>query len=263
MSMTDIRSDIQTLLPTGYFSAVLTSTKLLALINEAQRWVCRGTWINPEGRRQNYNFDWLKRECTLSTVDEHQRYALPAGDTDDAGGVRVWRFKEEISTELLDYQSHRRPLTRTYKEAIENDPTFADTSATGCPRAYVIDHNNIWLYPKPDHGHNNDVAWTINMEYYGYLPDLSDADPSNYLTAQCPEILKCKGLAGAYEVGHDYDSVGYWASKASELLIELVNEDMSAVNSGIETGMVPILGNALGYCPTGNPVIHTTGGYAD
>lgn len=261
-TMIDIRTDVQALLPSGYFSSVLTDAKLLALINTAQKWVCRGTWINPEGRRCTYNFDWLERECTQSTVDEQQRYALPAGDTDDAGGVCVWRYKEEISVELIDYQSYRRPLTRAFKEDIENDPTFADTADVGRPEAYAIDHSNIWLYPKPDHGRNNDTAWTINMEYFGYLPDLTVAAPSNYLTAECPEILKCKALSLAYQVGHDYDASEYWNAKAAELLIELVNQDSSAVHSGIETGMIPITHQAPGYCPSGSPHIETAGGYA-
>lgn len=261
MSMTDIRTEIQVLLPTGYFSDILTDAKLLALINTAQRWVCRGTFINPEGRRCNHNFDWLKRECNQSTVDEQHRYALPAGNTDDAGGQRVWRFKEEITTELIDYDSNRVPLTRSYKQVIENDPAFSDISDVGRPISYVVDHSNLWLYPKPDHGKNNDEAWTINMEYFGYLPDLTDAAPSNYLTANCPEILAAKAMALAYEVGHDYESVGYWANKASELLVAMVNEDTSAVHSGIEVGMAPALGNALGYCPSNTPVIHTEPGY--
>lgn len=263
MSMTDIRSDIQALLPSGYFANVLTDAKLLALINAAQRWVCRGTYINNEGRRVNHNFSWLTRECTQSTTDEQQRYSLPDGTLQDAGGQWIWRFKNEISAELIDYQSHRVPLVRTFKGQVENDPRFVDSADVGKPRAYVVDQQQLWLYPKPDHGLNNNSPWTINLEYYGYLPDLSVSEPSNYLTAHCPEILTREGLGAAYEVGHDYDNANYWHNKAQELLIELINEDVAGTHSGIETGLRPTLANAAGYGSAAGAEITTSGGYAD
>ena len=251
MSLTTILSNVDTRLPTGYFSSTLTTTQKKSFVNEAQRWVCRA-----------HNFDFLKRECTQDTVDGSRRYALPDGTDTDFYSAAVWRFKEEISVELIDSDSEAIQLVRGHKEFIENIKANYDRSETGEPAQYAIDQFNIWLYPIPDHSKNDDTAWQINLEYYGYLPDLSDTNTDNFLTAHCPEVLEYKTLALCFEVGQDYSDASYWEQKAFMALKELADEDFSAVHGGIETGTVPTSGNQVGAWENRAKVV-TSGGYVD
>src|SRR5512133_1535390 len=128
-TLTEMQTWITDRLPTGYFSTTLTTTKLTGLINEVQREVCR-----------KHNFQWMKRECTQSTVDGQYRYDLPDGASTDVNAVKVWRMKQDISTELIKYDSTRQPLTRVLKSDLENDGAFSDTSDEGTPTHYCIDH---------------------------------------------------------------------------------------------------------------------------
>jgi len=251
MTLSAIQTDISNRLPNGYFSSIITMAELTALINDAQRWVCR-----------SHNFHWMARECTQSTTDGQQRYDLPDGTHADGNGVTVWRYKQDRSVELIDHNSYRVPLTRGYKRDIENMLDYADTSDSGTPEMYAIDHEDLWLYPAPDHSDNSDEAWTINLEYYGYLPDLSDSNTSNFLTSHCPELLVYKALALAYQIGQDYDKAQYWEIKAEELRLQLQREDFAAVHGGIETGSQPTTPNAFGNYPSITQV-QTTGGYVD
>jgi hypothetical protein len=250
-ALATIRTWITNRLPTGYFGTILTSTELTNLINEAQKEVCRV-----------HNFAWMKRETTQSTVNGQQRYDLPDGATDDGNGVRVWRFKQDISCELVDHDGQRVPLTCALKNDLENDGSFADTSDSGIPSHYTIDSFDLWLFLPPDHGDNNNEAWTINLEYFGYLPELSESLTTNFLTDHCDDLLKFGGLALAFELGHDHDEADYWRDKFKEVLGELIEEDLNSVHGPIETGLTPLTKDALGAGGQ-RADVETMGGYVD
>lgn len=181
--LSQIRTAVQGNWPSNYHSATLTDTKTDEFINAVQRWICQGTIITPDFRMVNHSFDWMKREVTAYTVDSQQRYNLPAATS------LVWRYKEEISCELVNSENSRILLTRELKRNIEVRPDYVGTADIGTPSRYAIDQGAIWLYPIPDHTQNSGSAWTINFEYYGYLPDLSGNTDTNELTNNYPEIL--------------------------------------------------------------------------
>lgn len=249
--LSDIRTAVQSNWPTNYHSTFLTDTKTDEYINTTQRWVCRGTLILPNiVPIMNYNFSWMKTEVTASTVDSQRRYALPDGSSTPL------KFKSEISCELKDSDSNRIPLTRKLKNDIENDPRFYDTTDTGTPDTYCIDDFDIWLYPLPDHSQNSSTAWTINLEYYGYLADLSGDTDTNTLTNDYPLILEYGATEMGFRYGQDFEQADYWKNLKQELFLEMVRADQQLELTGLEEGLVPRAG-----CGTGEADPGTSGYY--
>jgi hypothetical protein len=194
----------------------------------------------PRGQVLSHNFTWLKREVEASTVDEQRRYALP-----DGGGTPL-RFKAEISCEMKDVNNYAQQLTHKLKRDIENDPTYKDTTDAGTPKVYCIDDFDLWLYPLPDHSMNSDTAWTLNLEYYGYLASLSGDTDSNYLTDNFPEVLEYGATELGYRHGLDSQQADFWSDKKVDLLIGMIKEDQQVEFAGLESGMQPRAGFGLG-----------------
>jgi len=245
-TLLEIRTNVQANLPSGYHSSGLTDSKIDEFINTTQRWVCRGTIFMPNGQLVSHNFSWLKREIEGSTTDGQRRYALPDGT--ESG---IWRFRCEQSCELIDSDGNRRPLKRRLKRDIENDRYYLDTTDTGEPKEYCIDDFDLWFYPLPDHSRNDNQAWTINLEYYGYLPDLSDDDDTNALTNGYPEVLEYGATEMAFRYGMDEEQAEYWKVKKVEVFIEMLKVDQALDFSGLEDSIQPYLGQSLGYTQPG------------
>jgi len=238
-TLAQIRADVQANWPTGYHSDDLDSDKIDEYINNDQRWICRGSLFLPD-KHIIHNFSWLKRETTADTVDEQRRYELPDGSGS------IWKFKVEKSCELINSESYRVPLKRMLKQDIENDSRFKDTTGKGAPSVYCIDDGDLWLYLLPDHSSNSDSAWTINLEYYGYLPVLSDSNTTNTITNDYPEVLEYGATEQGYRFGMDEEQAEYWKAKKIEIFLEMLKVDQALQLSGLETGMQPIAGVALG-----------------
>lgn len=245
-SLTDILANIADNLPSGYHSATLTTAKLTALINERMRSVC-----------SKYNFWWMVKECTQSTVDQQQRYDLPDGTDSDVNGEVVWEYKQDINVDLIDYQNHRIPLTRAIKGDIENDARFSDTVDKGIPSVYCENQDDIWLFPKPYHAHNSATAFTINIEYYGYPPSLSSTNTSNTFSQRYPKALEYGVTADAYRIGQDLDMSEYYETKFNDEIAEMVSADLEREFGGIEQGLTPVTGSSV------TNRIQTVGGYFD
>jgi len=238
MALADIRSDVQANWPSGYHSAVLDDDKTDEYINAIQREVCRA-----------HNFTWMEQEVTQDTTDEQRRYALPtAGDSSwtEVGSGTVFKYKDEISCELIDYNSYRKELKKLFKKSIEEKKLFKDTAAKGTPTHYCIRAGYIELWKLPDHDSNNDTAFTINFEFYGYLADLSDSNTSNEITSQYPLILEYGATAKGYRYGLDIEMAEYYEGLAGKIFAEMVAEDNSRKFSSIEEGMRPARGQSVG-----------------
>jgi len=208
-------------------------------INRAVRWACRGRVITPAGLI-SHNFSFLINEVQCSTVDEQRKYDLPDGTTST-----IWKFRKDKNVELVDASSYRVPLTKFLKKDIEDDSDFAYLLDKGAPTHYCIEQSKLWLYPLPDHSANEDTAWTVNMEYYGYLPELSEDTDTNIFTVQHPELIEWKATALGMEWAKD-EQVAYYDSKAKERLLEIITDDQEIDLGGIERGMEPSEDSQLG-----------------
>lgn len=240
MTLSELRTQVQANWPDGFHSGKLTTAKINTFINDAQKWVCRGSVLLPGGVL-NHNFSFLVTETEADTVDSQRRYDLPSS------GTGILAFKADLNIELIDSEGYRRPLIKQHKKNIEDKTQFANTAGTGVPGYFCIEQGDIWLYPLPDHSYNAGNAFTINMEYYGYLTDLSGDDDENTLTEDNPEILIWKATAAGFRFGFDIDQAEYWENKSKERLIEMIYEDQDKTLSAIEEGMTPDDDQSLNY----------------
>jgi len=237
--LSDIRTVVQANWPANYHSTFLTNSKTDSFINQIVRWVCKGSLITPDAKFINHSFRWMKRETTASTVDSQQRYLLPAASS------TIWRYKEEISCELIDADNERIPLTRRLKREIEMDTRYSLSTETGIPKEYSIDHGYIWLYPIPDHSLNSSTAWTINFEYYGYPPALSADSDTNQITNFYPEVLEYGATELGFRYGQDYEQAQYYEQEKIKEFLAMLREDQKSVLANLESGLRPVSGSNL------------------
>jgi len=209
-------------------------------INRAVRWACEGQVIGAGRLLISHDFSFLKNEVQAATIDEQRKYDLPDGSIST-----VWEFRKDRNVELIDVSNYRRPLTKLHKTDIEDDPDFAYLLDKGIPSHFCIEQSKLWLFPLPDHSFNEDTAWTINMEYYGYLSELSADADTNIFTLKFPDLLEWKATALGMEWSKD-EQVAYFDNKAGEKLMRMITNDQAIDLGGIERGMVPSDGAQLG-----------------
>jgi len=194
-------------------------------INDAKRVICR-----------THNFAFMETEITASTVDEQQAYSLP-------DGTNALRFKSEISCELINADACRVPLIKKNKQDLEDMRRYRDTEGYGTPRYYAIQYGQIHLFPAPDHGANNDTAWTLNLEYYGYLDDLSEDTDTDDLIDGFPEVVEALATARGFRFSHEYDKAAQWKADAMAMIFDMVKEDVVMKYGTLEEGMEPRAGS--------------------
>jgi len=216
----------------------LTDAMFNRWINSAQRWVCEGSLVSG-GILIEHNFSFLVAETQADTTDKQRRYALPtAADS-------ILAFKADKNIELINHLSYRHPLIKVLKKDIEDNPKFRNLAGKGVPSHFCIEQSDIWLYPLPSHASNNNTAFTINMEYYGYLTDLSADGDTNVLTISYPEVLEFKATALGFLWIKD-EQVSLYDGLAKEKLAEMITVDQTKKIIGLERGMRPLLGQQLG-----------------
>lgn len=220
-------------------------------INDAQRRVCRA-----------HNFAFMEAHVTRDTSDETRAYSLPtAGDSDwteiDSG--TVLRYRAEINCELINSDSYRVPLTKKYKQDIEDDPRYRDTEGYGTPKCYSMQNGKLHLEPPPNHSSNSDEAWTIDFEYYGFLADLSSDSDNNDLTNNYPDVVEAFATSCAFRYVLEFDTGKAWERDGIDLVNEMVIEDNRNKHGNIEVGMQPRRGSGMypnqrkGYITSDDP----------
>lgn len=185
-------------------------------INDAQRRICR-----------SYNFVFMESEVNTTLVVAQQAYSIPDGSGTDL------RYKTDISLELIDSDNSRIGLKRIFKQDAEYRQEFKDTTETGTPRNYAIQKGQIYLFPKPD------KAITMNLEYYGFLDDLSADTDTNDLISLHPEAVEVIATSLGFRYVFEEERANYWENKGINLISEMVKEDCEKQYGSIEDGMSP------------------------
>ena len=237
--LSTIVTQAQSNFPSGFHADDLTTTVLTRYANDLQRGLCRA-----------YNFAFMKQEVTRSTADETQKYTLPT-----AGGsawtrvlerhAAVLRFKRDISLELINSQSYRVPLTKLHKQLLEDKKVLAKETGTGIPQYYDVDQDRIWLYRIPKHSYNANTAWTMNLEFFGYLADLASGG-NNVLTDEHPLVLEYGITAKGFAWAKDWPASEKWRRWAQDIFAAMLNEDADLQLSGIEEGFFPDPAQSIG-----------------
>jgi hypothetical protein len=148
-------------------------------INERQKQICR-----------SFDFSFLFQTFpAITTVDGTASYALPTGFKDDAHVY--WVDSDGQNQHLLMVD---RPT------AWEKYGTTATDK--GEPAAWSMEATTLTIWPTPD------AAYTIKVDGFGYLTDLSADADHNVLTDEWPELLIAGALADCYaEVSLTEDSL--------------------------------------------------------
>ena len=185
-------------------------------VNDAQRRICRA-----------HNFSFMESEADTTLVVDQRNYALPTGSGSDL------RFKAEISLEIISAGNDRLRLKRIFKQDAERKGEFVSTTKSGTPRKYAIQKGQIYLYPLPG------TALSMNLEYYGYLDDLSADTDTNDLVDDYPDMVEYLATSSALRYALEEERADYWESKATALMKEMIAEDDSNKYGNIEEGMEP------------------------
>jgi hypothetical protein len=173
----------------------------------------------------------MESDADTTLVVDQRNYTLP-----DASGSDL-RFKSEISLEIIDSNSKRVKLKRIFKQDAERRTEFSDTTESGTPRTYSIQKGQIYLFPMPD------TALTMNLEYYGFLDDLSADTDTNDLIDDYPDAVEFLATSNALRYVHEEERADYWESKAMALVQEMIKEDNQNKYGNIEEGMEPEAGS--------------------
>jgi len=256
MAFSDIQSEVNANVETSQhtqWSATLTKR----WINRALRWICEGQIVLPDTRMTlgirtySHDFAWLLNEVTADTGDEQRAYALPIGDGDTIWTAadatqEVLPYRKVLNIELINSDDARVKLAKYFKKDIEDDSMFSDTTDTGIPSHVVFEAARLLLYELPDHGQNEDEAWTINMEHYGYLEDMSADADTNYVTTNYPQLLVYKASAYGFEWTKEKEAEKDFEDRAVKRMLEIITHDQSVALSGTERGMWPDAGARIG-----------------
>jgi hypothetical protein len=148
-------------------------------INERQKHICR-----------SYNYSFLFQTFpAITTADGTASYALPTG------------FKDDAHTYWTDSDGQNRPLLMVDRPTAWE--RYGTTSTDkGEPAAWSMEATTLTIWPTPDD------AYTIKVDGFGYLADLSADADHNVLTDEWPELLIAGALADCYaEVQMTEDSM--------------------------------------------------------
>lgn len=173
-------------------------------INERQKRVCR-----------SFNFSFLQKTFpTISTVDGTGSYSLPTG------------FKDDLHVYYVDSDGQKYELDQI--DLVTAWEKYGTTSTDkGEPEAWSLEATTFSIWPIPD------AVYTIGIEGFGYLADLSlDAD-HNELTDNWPELLISGAVADCYlDVGMLEES-SFWEGKFQTLLRDLRSVDVERQLPGV------------------------------
>lgn len=127
--------------------------------------------------------------------------SLPAGFR----GLRAIRIQGDSTYELRYYSP----------EQLDN----LELSGTGLPRFFTIRGDNLVLDKTPDQ------SYTAKLHYYKAFPALSDANPTNWLTDNHPDLLLWAACLEAAKYIRDEEYIALMEGNLSRALDELHEAD--------------------------------------
>lgn len=138
--------------------------------------------------------DFLNRQDLAATVPTFIRLAEARIDRE----LRHWR-QERRSNAMIDVQysaipdDYLRPIRLQILDAETSEIAPISTAQmlqlrgdrsdrAGRPTHYALTAGSLEVYPTPD------AAYTTSMVYYGRIPALSDANTTNWLLSEAPDV---------------------------------------------------------------------------
>lgn len=90
-----------------------------------------------------------------------------------------------------------------------------NVQATGEPRAFAIQDDQIILGPSPDD------AYEVEIVYYAKIPALTVSNTTNWLLTDAPDVYLYATLMQGQAYIRDDDAIGLWKAALDEALMEL------------------------------------------
>ena len=185
--------------------------------------------------------DWLNRGDLVSVIPDFITLFETSFNDDPRGRIQksVVISTADVANELTplpaDYiqmQNLRVPGSQNYPEGLQfltsqQVGQFRATYSTaGEPAYYAIIGNQIRLLPVPDQ------QYTLEMEYFGKLPSLSNTNPTNWLLNDHPHLYLYGALIAAEPYLKNDDRVATWKALFNEAMEALNTTDDRALFSG-------------------------------
>ncbi len=132
--------------------------------------------------------------------------------TISAGGATLPTGLMAIRAAYVDYDGYRTPLSVVSQEDFNQGFQPADTSR---PSKYAVIGNRMVLRPYPD------LPYTVALTYKTRLPALSDANPTNWLLTQAPDLYLFHTLLMAEAYGWNDARLGLIGGTVEDFINEV------------------------------------------
>lgn len=137
---------------------------------------------------------------------------------------------EQLPTDFLEAINLTRSdgtQLKYYSTPALADARTGDPGVSGPPRAYSINAGQIELWPPaaPD-------TETLTLRYYASIPPLSDADPSNWLLEEMPDIYLYGSLLHSAPYLKDDARTQVWGALYSAAVVQANKTSRVASSSG-------------------------------
>jgi hypothetical protein len=147
------------------------------------------------------DFRVLLTTHTVTTVSSTATYALPSD------------FQRLFNVTITDPAGQVIPLSAEPLNQLETQPV-----ATGQPQQYVIEGNNLRLYPTPD------AAYTVKLRYYRLPEALVNANDVPETPPEYWDLLVSFALWHCFERENDYQAAQYHKQRFDEDLAKARGE---------------------------------------
>lgn len=161
--------------------------------------------------------DFLNRDDLTSVIPTF----ISLAEADMTRRLRHWRLENRATAEVDSrFSALPADFVEPIRLSLDGDSTHVElvslvdmqrmrksgADALGKPRYYTITQGEIELYPTPD------VTYDLEMYYHAKLPALSDANATNEMLTQFPDVYLYGALMHAAPYLGDDQRITVWAS---------------------------------------------------
>lgn len=139
--------------------------------------------------------------------------------------------------ELIDIELNTEPVRPLQILSPDQKDFLYSRTTTGKPHHYAIHGNELEVYPSPD------ATYTCNVTYRSRITNLSDANTTNWLLTNHPDIYLYGSLVAAESYILNDARLPMWKALLDEAMRELNLLEKRATHSGSALKQVTRTGN--------------------
>lgn len=165
------------------------SDYVIEYINNAQKKICNRS-----------NFWFMHTTTTLNLIQGTNTVSVPP-DFKDEDIVSIFKDNQWTELEYVSWEDVRKDF---------------QTGNQGQPQQWLVEQNILNVWPVPDN------SYTIQFDYWKFLPDLIAGGSSNLMLDNYPEILESWATAKAFMKLREFEDAKEWMGMFEMQLRELV-----------------------------------------